>query len=129
MRLLGIDFGLKKLGLAIAEESLAQPLGVIRPPPAALEEIAKICTANRIEKIVIGLPEGEIVDKVKIFAKKLSARTNLPLDFQDETLTTQEVVVKMRESGRSRKLRRLMEDAFAATLILQNYLDERRKHV
>jgi len=129
MRILGIDFGLAKIGLAIAEENLVQPLGVVRRSGKFLSKIVEICQKNRIEKIIVGLPEGKIEKKVKKFAREISGVSNLPLEFQDETLTTHEAVAKMIEAGRTRQKRRELEDAVAAACILQEYLEERRGSV
>ena len=73
--------------------------------------------------ISIGLPEGKIVPQVKQFAEELSQKTGIPVIFQDETLTSQEAVAKMIMAGKRRKARREKEDAVAAALILQSYLD------
>ena len=124
MKLLGIDFGLAKVGLAMADENLAQPFGVINNDSRLVEKISKICQANRVEKVVIGIPEGEMAKKVKKFAKKLSQSTDLLIVFQDETLTSKEAIVKMIEAGKGRKYRQTKSDAFAAALILQSYLDK-----
>lgn len=142
MRLLGIDYGLKKIGLALADSDLAQPLGVVKVGGGRWDvgsgkinkfvsgeinkfvsgEIRKICQKYRIEKIVIGLPEGKMARRVKKFGQGLSQLTGLLVDFQDETLTSQEAVAKMIEAGKKRKARQEKEDAVAAALILQNYL-------
>lgn len=126
MKVLGVDFGLRKIGLAIAEEGLAQPLLVIENPAKFVERIANICQENEVGRIVIGLPEGRIAEKVKEFASNLSLVVSLPIDFQDETLTTREAIVRMITVGKKRKKRRKEEDAFAAACILQEYLDKRR---
>lgn len=123
MRLLGIDYGLVKVGLALADDGFAQPLRVIANNSRLLGKIIKICQANQIEKIVVGLPEGKIAKKVRKFAQKLSQATTLPIDFQDETLTSKEAIIKMIEGGRKRKARQEKEDAIAAALILESYLD------
>lgn len=123
MRILGVDYGLAKVGLALADDSLAQPFGVLESNSQLVEKINEICRTNEVEKIVIGLPEGEIAQKVKEFAQKLSQVTALSLDFQDETLTSQEATVKMIEVGKKKKYRQTKNDAFAAAIILQAYLD------
>ena len=118
MKILGIDFGQRKIGLAITEGFLAQPLGIIEIRNWKLG-ISRICQEQDIEKIVVGLPEGRLATEVKKFASQLGKLTDLPVEFQDETLTSQEAVAKMREIGKKLK----DEDAIAAALILQSYLD------
>lgn len=123
MRLLAIDFGLKKIGLAFSEGKLAEPLAVVKNQASAVETIAKICREHQIKKIVIGLPEGKTAEQIRPFAQSLSRSTRLPVAYHDETLTTREAIAKMVEAGRGRRYRQDKEDAFAAALILQSYLD------
>lgn len=124
MPLLGIDFGLKKIGLALAEGPLATPLEVIKNDEKSLAKISRLCRVHQIEKIIMGIPEGGIVGRVREFANKLQKQTGRPVDLYEETLTTKEAIVKMREAGRTKKFRTKKEDAFAAAIILQNYLDK-----
>lgn len=129
MRLLGIDFGLKKVGLAMVEEELPQPIGVVKNNPHLLVKISRICQDNQIEKIIIGLSEGKIASRIRGFAGKVEEVTGLPVEFQDESLTSKEAVAKMIEAGKKRKDRREKEDAFAAAIILQEYLKSRKEDV
>ena len=68
--ILGIDYGLKKIGLALAEGNLAEPLSVIKTD-LSTKKIVNLCQENKVDKIVVGLPEGKIVSQVKKFAEKL----------------------------------------------------------
>ncbi len=124
MKILGIDFGLKKIGLAISEGELAEPLEVIQKTPETTGRLTDLCKKQGVEKIVIGLPDSGIVEEVKRFGRSLSKKTNLPVVYQPETLTSKDALSKMIASGRSRKFRRQHEDAIAAALILQSYLEE-----
>lgn len=123
MKILGIDFGLAKIGLAIADNSLAQPLGVVRNCQKTLTKIVRLTRQEQIEKIVIGVSQGEIGQKAKEYGKKLGQKAGLKISFQDETLTTREAIDKMIEVGKKKKYRQEKEDAFAAAIILQTYLD------
>ena len=127
MRRLGIDFGLRKIGLAISEGKLAEPLEVIRSKDLktskTIQKVTDICEKQTVDKIVVGLPESGIVNQVKRFGEALRRTTQLPVVYQEETLTSQDAVVKMIEGGRSKKFRRQKEDAIAAAIILQNYLE------
>jgi putative Holliday junction resolvase len=129
MRLLGVDFGLKKVGLALAEDGLPSPLGVIKNDARLLTRIKRSCLDNQIEKIVIGLSEGKMANNIKGFAHKVATLTGLPVEFQDESLTSQEAIVKMIEAGKKRKDRQEREDAFAAAIILQSYLERLKEDV
>jgi putative Holliday junction resolvase len=130
MKILGIDYGLKKIGLAISEGELAEPLGVInaiRNTQYAIRKIKAICGKYDIDKIVVGLPESGIVDKIKHFAGELAKITGLPVVFQDEVLTSKDAIAKMIEGGRKRKFRRQFQDAVAAAIILQSYMDAKTR--
>jgi putative Holliday junction resolvase len=125
---LGIDFGLKKIGLAITEGHLAQPLGVLKVkgrPDQLLPQINFLCQKEEINQIIIGLPESGLVVMIKEFGKNLSKLTHLPVVYQPETLTTQEAIVKMKQAGLRKKNRKKKEDAIAAALILQSWLDQK----
>lgn len=125
MKLLAIDFGLNNFGLAISEGELAEPLGQLKVSSfkEAINKLVSICQKNQVKKIVIGLPEGKLVKKIKEFSSQLKQTTNLPVVFQDETLTSQEAVRKMIEIDKPLKKRQKEKHVFAACLILQSYLE------
>lgn len=123
MSVLGIDFGQVKIGLALADGPLAEPLGVISAKDDPAAKIKQICDVQRVEKIVIGVPGGKLARKVRLFAEEVARITGLPLEFEAETLTTQEAQKKLRQTGKSAKKRRKIEDAAAAAIILQAFLD------
>jgi len=123
MALLGIDFGLKKIGLALVQGDLIQVLGAIRNSSQAVAEIGEVCRKNEVEKIIVGFPPNQsLSSKIKKFAHKLSSEIGLPVEFQDETLTSREAVAKMIKEGIKRKKRKKLEDAVAAACILREYL-------
>jgi putative Holliday junction resolvase len=136
MRVLGIDFGERRIGLALSDPSgtLASPLPTLkrragkRPPLAALEEIIR---EKGVEAIVFGLPltlEGSDSDwtrAVRKVARSLGERTGLPVHFVDERLTSVRAERAVRSLGLPKKKREEKErvDAAAAVLILQAWLD------
>jgi len=120
---LGIDYGKKKIGLSLAEDIIAQPLKVVPNKESSFQEIAQICTLQSVKKIIIGLPEGPLAEEIKKFSNRIALLTSLPIEFESETLTTQEAIGRMIAAGKSRKSRQLKEDAAAAAIILQNYLN------
>lgn len=124
MRYLGIDFGLKHVGLAIADGPLAEPLGEknYSRPEELLNYLKRLCHEQAIDKIVIGLPEGPLAEVVTQFSTELVSLTNKEVIYQDETLTSQEAKKKLIEAGAPQKKRRLDHQA-AAALILQEFLD------
>lgn len=129
MKILGIDFGLSKIGLAMAEDGFVEPIITLRNQSKFIQKIARFCEENKIEKVVVGVSEGLVGNRAKSFAQELAARCGLAVDFQDETLTTKEAVAKMIAIGRGKKARKQKEDAYAAACILEEYLAERRKNV
>lgn len=119
MRTLGIDYGRSKIGLAIAEGSLAEPWKVVAP-----DALKKILETESFDKIVVGVSSGAMGKEQKRFALVISHWTSAIIETFDETLTTKEAQRLSLEAGLPRKKRRGMEDAFAACLMLQSYLDE-----
>lgn len=119
MNLLGIDYGRKKVGLAISNGKLAEPLKVIRYKDASAisEQIKKIIEQEKIEKVIVGMSENEMGEEIKKFAKIFNAETF------DETLSSHDAQQMSIQSGMGRKKRKEMEDAFAACIMLQSYID------
>lgn len=126
MNLLGIDWGERKIGLAISENDWIDPWGIVETKKA-LTKIVQLCQERKIAKIILGRPEGRIVKMVESFAKELEEKLHVPVVWMDETLTTQDAAARMREVGKSQQTRR-SEDAFAAAVLLERY-QERRGYV
>ena len=122
---LAIDYGRSKLGLAIATTLLAEPYKVIRykKEEDGVEKIKGVVEEEKVERVVLGVSEGEMAKEIKEFGEKLKKSLSVPIVYQDETLTTQDAQRLSIKSGMKRKKRKEMEDAFAACLILQSYLD------
>jgi len=125
MKILGIDYGRSKMGLAIANGPLSEPLQVIRYSDTKIlvEKLQKIIKDNNIEKIVVGVSEGKIGEESKKFASSIQPLIQSTIILADETLSTQDAQRMSREAGISQKKRHEMEDAYAACIMLQNYLD------
>ena len=131
MRIMGLDFGSRTVGVAISDSLLltAQGVEIIRRKEEnklrqTLARIEELIVENEVEEIVLGLPknmndtEGVRVELTKEFKDKLERRTGLPVYFWDERLTT--VAAEIRRENRKDYV-----DMIAATLILQGYLDRR----
>jgi len=121
-KILGIDFGERRIGLAVAEGGLAEPLSIIEVDnqTSAVEKIVRVCEQEKIGEIVLGLPRDS--KRVKNFGQKLAKEAGLKVIFWDEVLTSEEALSKMIEAGRPQRKRRRLDDVSAA-LILQEYLD------
>ena len=125
MKILGIDYGRSKVGLAIADGPLADPMSVIRYTDLRTleEKLIKVIEDNNIEKIVVGISEGEIGKESRQFSLSLGKTLVIPVETFDETLSTQDAQRMSREAGIGQKKRHEMEDAYAAAIMLQNFLD------
>jgi putative Holliday junction resolvase len=137
MRSLGLDVGDKRIGVALSDPEgvLASPLTTINRKEEDLDikAITDIVSQKGVRRIVVGLPRsldgslGWQVAKVKAFARKLSGHIRIPIDYRDERLTTVMARRLKRLSGRKGGRGKKSEDAQAAALILQSYLDELRQ--
>ncbi len=127
MRILGIDYGKSKVGVAIADGSLSEPLQVIRYSDTKILEgkIKKLVESEKIDKVVVGISEGQMGEESRKFSSSLNSSLSIPVETFDETLTSQDAQRLAIESGIGPKKRREMEDAYAAAIMLQNYLDSK----
>lgn len=131
-RILGIDFGMKRIGLARSDpmKIIASPLKTVMAGKN-LEATADLILQelDGIETIVLGLPlllsgkDSDTTTTVRKFAAILEKKSALPLILWDERLTSKQVEKLMIEGNVSRKKRSSHVDTMSATLILQNYLD------
>lgn len=127
MKTLGVDYGRKKIGLALAEGTFAEPLKVIRYEeiPNLKQKIKEIVDNHKVEKIVVGISEGQMAKETQGFVATLREEfPQFPIETFDETLSTQNAQELAISAGIGRKKRKVLEDAYAATLMLQNYLDQ-----
>jgi putative Holliday junction resolvase len=132
-RLLGIDFGEKRLGLALSDQSrtIASPLTVYERRDLAedIEFLKELSTRYGIAEIVLGLPLtmdgslGEKAQHVLAFKRLLEGRLKIPVSTFDERLTTAEAERVLLQADLSRRKRKQRRDALAAVLILQSYLN------
>ncbi|OGM11621.1 hypothetical protein A2Z22_02380 [Candidatus Woesebacteria bacterium RBG_16_34_12] len=125
MKILGIDYGRKKIGLAISDGLLAEPYKVIstRSTEEVLKKVEQVVEVEQVERVVLGISEGKMAEEIKEFGKKLGEKLKISVIFQDETLSTQQAVELSIKAGIKRKKRKELEDAYSAALILQSYLD------
>ena len=132
-RVLGIDHGEARIGLAVSDElgMLAHPLETIhlKETPDPLARIAAICERDRIAAIILGLPRnmngtyGPAAEKIRAFAEKLRARVACEVKLWDERLTSVAAQRSLHEAGRTVKNSRDVIDQVAAQMILQGWLD------
>ena len=131
MRILGIDHGDVRIGIAMSDETafLASPLTTVQNGKAAIGEIVALVTEHHVEKIIVGLPRnmngsyGPATEKVRAFIEKLSAKTDVPIVEWDERLSTVSAHNDLRAAGLDNRKHKEVIDKVAARIILQNYLD------
>jgi putative Holliday junction resolvase len=131
MSVLGLDVGEKRIGVALAQGSIAVPLTVIQrvEEEVDLQQVISMAHEHSVDIIVVGLPrsmDGSIGAQAEIvleLAAALGNITNIPVDTYDERLSTVEAERLMREAGTKRGKRKQNVDAMAAAVILQGYID------
>ena len=132
MRSLGLDIGDKRIGVALSDPQgiLASPFTIInrKDETADIEAIISIISQHQVERVIVGLPRsmdgsvGKQAEKVKVFVQNLGGQAKIPIGFRDERLSTVSARRLMRDA-KNKKVRH--DDAIAAAIILQGYLDER----
>jgi putative holliday junction resolvase len=133
-RILGVDYGLKRIGLALSDESkiIASPLETLTVS-GNLETVIKAFLERikiyELEVIVIGLPlklnrtDSQTTEHVRKFAEELQKQIAIPIELFDERLTTVQADRALMEADFSRKKRAQLIDRLSAVILLQNYLD------
>ncbi len=136
MRIMGLDYGAKTVGVAISDALLLTAQGVEticrtqeNKLRKTLARIKSLCEEYEVTEIVLGFPKnmnntiGDRAEKSLEFAEMLKKRTGLPIVMWDERLTTVEATRTLIESGVQREKRKEYVDKIAAVFILQGYLD------
>lgn len=136
MRTMGLDVGSRTVGVAVSDALgwTAQGIETIKineeEKEFGFERVLELCKEYEVSKIVIGLPKnmnnsiGFRAEASQYYAAELSKLTKIPIDFQDERLTTMQAERMLVDEGNvSRKKRKKVIDKLAAVILLQNYLD------
>lgn len=134
MRVLGIDYGRRRIGLALSDEAgvLASPLPTYVRGQSEARDIAALASLidkHGVTAIVVGLPlnmdgsHGEMAREAEAFADRIRQETALPVGLFDERLTTTEAERVLLEADLPRRRRRELRDSLSAVLILQGHLD------
>ncbi len=128
MRYLGIDYGSKRVGIAVSDETktFANPLTVLQNDENLILQIEKICEEKEVEGIVVGESkdfnqnDNEIMGEINPFVENLKNKLNIPIHLHPEFLTSQEAEHIQGKND--------MHDASAAALILNHYLNTKYNH-
>jgi putative Holliday junction resolvase len=136
MRIIGIDFGEKRIGVAAGDDRtrVAVPIETVESKGDPVGEIEKIAAEQFAEAVVIGLPlslsgaEGPQAQRVRDVVDALSERLTIPVMTHDERLTTTEAARVPGGGSRKGKSGATSRDAVAASIMLQAYIDSRRPY-
>lgn len=134
-RILGIDYGERRIGVAISDTTgtIATPLQTIdgTAPQQAARAIAEIARDREVERIVVGLPmrmdgsSGPSAENAKAFGERLLKAGSCPVEYWDERFSSRTAEQALIEGGARRQKRKQVIDKLAAQIILQHYLDSR----
>ncbi len=137
MKYLGIDYGTKKIGLAVSDDngSVAFPLTVVKAGAEALSQIAALIAEKGAGEVVVGESrnfageKNEVMEDIEQFKKDLEELTKLPVHYEREFFTSALAARQFAPEEKSRKANPSQEnlDASAAALILQSFLDRMKK--
>jgi len=127
MRSLGLDVGDRRIGVAMSD-----PSGIVASPLTIIERqnIVDIVRRNEVGHIIVGLPlaadggVGMQAEKVNDFVSKLKASIDIPLQFRDESFSTDSARKLMLQTKSKKARRNTRDDAIAAAYILQHFLEE-----
>ena len=132
MNYLAVDLGDKRTGLAVGDDivRIVQPITVLETPigQQLINEIQSAIKEHGIDCIVMGLPlnmdgsESQRSELTKTFAERLEDQVNLPINFQDERLTSAAAEEHLNQSGKTHKQKKKLRDALAAAEILKDFL-------
>ena len=136
MKYLAIDYGAKRIGLAMCDpdEIIVSPYAVVENDSRVPDRILEIVHKQQIQALVIGLPlnmdgtEGPQAALVKDFAAELTDRTDVPVHLQDERLTSFGAYHKLTPAELTRKRKKQRLDAVAAAEILKMFLEGKNSH-
>jgi putative Holliday junction resolvase len=134
MRWMGIDYGRKRIGIAVSDHLryIVSPHTLVDAKPsldAKVDQIIALPIFKEVEKIVIGLPlhmdgkESEMSAEVRLFGQKLHEKSSKPVEFFDERLSSKGVDMLLRDQQLNRKDRTAKMDTGSACLILQTYME------
>jgi putative Holliday junction resolvase len=136
MRLLAIDFGEKRIGMAVSDETgaVVVPVGALtrRSDAQAAAEVAAAARERGVSRVVVGHPrraggiETLLARRARNFARRLAETTGLPVDLHGEALTSRAADETLGAAGIAGARRRAARDAEAAAALLRDYISERR---
>jgi len=137
-RYLGVDYGERRVGLAISDELglMALPLNIlpVQSSKQVIRDVLRMCQEKQAAAIVVGLPlnmdgsRGPAVEAVERFVQELRRQAGLPVEVWDERMSSRQVERMLIDADVSRARRKGIVDKLAAQVILQSYLDAQASH-
>ena len=119
--LMGIDYGTKRVGVALAEGPLADPWGILENTDQLIAEVTALVEKHHLQQIVVGLSENKMADLTQQFVEALSQAVSVPIEFIDETLSSYEMHLKLRPTKSKKKQAPI--DHLVAAQLLQEWID------
>ncbi|MEN3001475.1 MAG: Holliday junction resolvase RuvX [Armatimonadota bacterium] len=127
MRIIALDYGEKRIGVAVAQTEVGIPLP-LTVLPADLQAVLRFLKEQKPDRIVVGMPyrlsgeAGRRAQQVQAFIEALRAQLDIPIDTIDERLSSREAEGRLLQAGYRRRDRRAVQDSIAAALLLETYL-------
>lgn len=123
MNVLGIDYGLKRIGLAISVDGIISPLEVILNNEITFTKIQEIIKDYQVKKIYVGISDGNVANKTLEFVKDLGGMINLPIETVEEAVSTIEAdAIYLSNKNKKRDYKKNI-DSVAAAVILRRVID------
>jgi len=123
MNVLGIDYGLKRIGLAISVDGIISPLEVIPNNEITFTRIQEVVKDYQVEKIYVGISDGNVANKTLEFVKDLDGVINLPIETVEEAVSTIEAdAIYLSNKNKKRDYKKNI-DSVAAAVILRRVID------
>ena len=123
MNYLGIDYGSKRIGLAVATQGIIEPILPVKNDKNLFENLKKIITEYQIEKIFVGISEGEFALKIKKFVSKLESVVTLSVETTEEAVSTIEADKIFLINHKKKKDYKNQIDSISAAVILRRVIN------
>ena len=124
-KVLAIDYGTKRIGLAVSRASLAEPWKILQNQAGVIAQIQQLAEAEKCDLILLGLSENKMAEQTKKFGQRLQKATAVKLEYVDETLSSTTVRKKLATSPMKLKKKQGPIDHYAAAVFLQEWLDQK----
>ncbi len=123
-KILALDYGTVRVGVALSYGSLAEPLLVLPNTETLIAEIQNLITEHQVTMILVGISESKTMERTIAFVAELKLQVNVPVELTDETLSTQAARQKLQQNGKTKyQAETARVDHLAAATFLQEWLD------